>query len=865
MKKFLLVAALLSVSSLAKSQALAASSSQTDVTCFGACNGSATVIASGGTSPYSYNWSPSGGTAATASALCAGNYTCTVTDAVFASVNVTVNITQPTPITISPSQQNVSCNGGNDGHALATVSGGAGFFTYSWSPVGGNAPIANSLTAGIYTVTVTDANSCTASQTFQITEPPALSATNAIVNVSCFGGSDGSAVVTVNGGTPGYMYSWAPGGYTTDFANGLSENLYLVSITDLNGCFLRDTVNISAPSQLTSSITGTDVTCFNSNDGTAMITVNGGTGPFNYSWAPNGGSGNTQTGLSAATYTCNVTDAHGCTTTQTIDITEPAPLSSIDSQTDVSCFGGSNGSASVSVSGGNGSYSYNWSPSGGNSSMAGALMAGSYSCTITDINGCMLTETFSLTEPSLITVVGSQFDASCSGGNNGSATVNASGGTGPLTYSWTSGGTAATETSLSAGSYTCTVTDMNGCVATQTFVITEPAAMTSNAMITGVTCYNFNNGSITLNMNGGAAPYNYYWSDFSNNAYDSMLVAGVYTLTVQDANSCVFNDTFTVSQPAPLSFVVTQTDISCHGNNDGTASVTPSGGTGPYTYLWNTGNTSSSLTDLSQGIYTCVVTDSNGCVDSAQASIYDPGQLVAFVQAVLNPTTCGASDGGINIAMTGGTQPFIYQWSNGDTIEDLYNIAAGVYSLTVTDAHGCVGTALATLSDPNAPVVAMTLPETFICIDDDTLLISGIPAGGTFTGNGMNGSVFDPSLAGLGQSVIAYAYTDTNGCLGATTDTITVDPCTGIQVNADYSQWNIFPNPTTGDVFITAYVPTEEPVHVQLFSSEGKLIRDVEWNTKDEMHFGIQDEASGIYLVRIISADSEKSFRIIRQ
>ncbi|MBC5835262.1 SprB repeat-containing protein, partial [Flavobacterium sp. F-408] len=280
--------------------------SSTSVSCNGGSNGAATVSVSGGIAPYTYSWSPSGGTGATASGLSPGSYTVTITDANSCTATRNFTITQPTAIsTATAAQTNVSCNGGSNGSASVTPSGGTPGYTYSWSPSGGTAATATGLSAGTYTVTVTDANSCTATRNFTITQPTSIStATASQTNVSCNGGSNGSASVTPSGGTPGYTYSWSPSGGTAATATGLSAGTYTVTVTDANSCTATRNFTITQPTSIsTATAAQTNVSCNGGSNGSASVTPSGGAGGYTYSWSPSGGTAATATGLSAGTYT----------------------------------------------------------------------------------------------------------------------------------------------------------------------------------------------------------------------------------------------------------------------------------------------------------------------------------------------------------------------------------------------------------------------------------------------------------------------------------------------------------------------------------------------------------------------------------
>ncbi|MBN9282806.1 SprB repeat-containing protein [Flavobacterium sp.] len=452
--------------------ALSATTSFTTVSCNGGSNGTATVTASGGVTPYTYSWAPSGGTAASATGLAVGVYTCTITDNEGTSITRSATITQPSLLTATSSKTNVSCNGGSNGVATVVPTGGAAPYTYSWAPSGGTAATASGLAVGNYVCTITDNNGCTITRGFTITQPTAMSVTTSRTDLSCNGGSNGVASVNVTGGVPPYTYSWAPSGGTAATATGLAAGTYTCTITDSNSCTATRTFTVSQPTAITITPSQTNVACNGGSNGTATATVSGGVPGYTYSWAPTGGTAATATGLAAGTYTCTVTDLNSCTKTQTYTITEPATFTATTSFTTVSCNGGSNGTATVIPSGGTGPYTYSWAPSGGTAATASGLAVGVYTCTITDANACSITRSVTITQPTALTSTASMTTVACNGGSNGVASVNVSGGTAPYTYSWApSGGTAATATGLAVGVYTVTVTDANACTLTRSFTM----------------------------------------------------------------------------------------------------------------------------------------------------------------------------------------------------------------------------------------------------------------------------------------------------------------------------------------------------------------------------------------------------------
>ncbi|PQJ09265.1 hypothetical protein CJD36_018625 [Flavipsychrobacter stenotrophus] len=507
-----------------------------------------------------------------------------------ATADMVVNVTVTAVTTSVFSQTNIACNGGSTGDATIAASGGSAPYTYSWAPGSATAATAPGLSAGTYTVTVSDANLCAAIQTVTLTQPSGItSSVSPQTNVDCNGNNNGAATVIASGVSGTLSYSWAPTGGTLATATGLTAGTYTCTITDGNACTHDQLVTITQPAALIATMTATtNVSCNGGSNGAATVTASGGTSSYTYSWAPTGGAAATATGLVPGTYTVSVTDANLCATTQTVTITQPVVLTaSISATTNVSCNGGSNGRASVTVGGGTPSYNYSWAPSGGTA--ATALAAGSYTVTITDANSCTQTATTTITEPTALTAsITATTNASCNGGNNGTATVTASGGTGVLNYSWLPVEiSTATATDLTAGSYTVTVMDANLCAVIKTATIIEPTTITSSVTAqTNVDCNGNATGAAAVTASGGTGTLTYSWAPTGGTfATATGLTAGAYTCTITDDNLCEHSQTVTITQPTVLtSTISTQTNVTCHGGNNGAATVLPTGGTAPYTY-----------------------------------------------------------------------------------------------------------------------------------------------------------------------------------------------------------------------------------------------------------------------------------------
>lgn len=525
------------------------------------------------------------------------------------------------PVTLSNVTTSPTCNGATTGGIDLTVTGGTAPFTYSWS----NSATTEDITgvgAGTYSVTVTDNLGCITTSSFTITEPTALALSFTSTNVTCFAGTDGSADLTVSGGTPGYSYSWSSGATTEDESN-LAAGTYTLVLTDANGCTsVLSGITITEPSEILATVSTTDVTCNGGSDGSATVTPTGGIPGYTYSWAPAGGTNATATGLPAGGYTCTITDNNGCVRPQTLSINEPTAIAGTISGTDVTCNAGSDGSAMIIVSGGSPGYTYSWMPSGGTADMATGLIAGTYTCTVTDLNGCTFAENITITEPTPIVATTSSTNVTCFSGNDASALVSVSGGSPGYAYLWSNGDTLSMTDSLVAGSYSCTVTDANGCTSIQSVTITEPPQIVISLSVTNATTCGGNDGAIDATINGGTAPYTYLWSTTATTEDISALTAGSYSITVTDTNGCTATNGADVLNP-PLPTVSLTFTTSTYCLDDATVTLTggsPAGGT------WSGPGVTAGMFDPSaagNGTHTITYsfTDGNNCTATATNSL----------------------------------------------------------------------------------------------------------------------------------------------------------------------------------------------------------------------------------------------------
>lgn len=764
-------------------------STNNNVSCFGASNGKASVLASSGTAPYVYNWGPSGGTAMTATGLSPNTYTVTVTDVNGCTVTSTTIITEPAAMNLNPASTNTTC-GASVGSAGVSPSGGTAPYTYLWSNTA-TASTVNSLGAGSYTVTVTDAGACSLTKTFSVVVTNPLSITSSSTNITCNGAANGTGTITASGGSGSFNYTWAPSGGSAATATGLGPGTYTVTVSDAGAaaCSGTTTVVITQPAALIAPLIVTNISCAGSNSGQESVTPSGGAGSYTYLWS-NGGVTNAITGLAAGPYTVTVTDASGCTVTASGTVTSGAPLTAITSGTNINCFGQNTGQAVVTAGGGSGTYSYNWLPGGSVSATATNLTANTYTVTVTDGGGCTKTATISITQPPAFTISTSKTDASC-GSTNGNATATPAGGVPAYTYAWTGGGNAGTISNLAAGGYTVTVSDANGCTQTSAVTINIANPLSATSIKTNITCNGAADGSGTITATGASGSYNYNWSPGGyNSATVSNLGPAVYTVTVSDAGSAACSTTLTISvtQPPVLNANITGTDITCNGSANGQASSSPTGGTAPYTYQWNTSSTSSSITGLSPSTYSVTVTDANGCTNTASVPIVQGAALAVSISSQTNVSCFGLANGSATVNAAGGTGTLTYLWSpSGGTAANASGLPANTYTVSINDANGCASTIAVTITQP-ADIILTPATTTATCgVSDGTATIS--PAGGTpgFTYNWSSGGN-TAHETGLAPGNYVVTVSDANGCTKTQSATIVVgNPISLISSKADLS------------------------------------------------------------------------------
>ena len=809
----------------------------TDVSCFGAGDGSINVTASG-PGVLSYDWQDDlGNTVASSEDLLnvnGGIYTLILSNDNSCSDTVTNSIIEPLDLAINlVDSSNVSCAGFTDGAIDIEVTGGNGNVTYSWAGPNGfsdNTQDLNNLECGIYDVVVIDPVGCNTSYSHNIPCPSPISVTpDSTVDVSCFGLSDGEIYISVSGGIPsvvnGYNYNWNGNVFTSEDLSGLSAGNYNVEVTDSNLCLATFGINVDEPALLETNILSViDASCYNSQDGAIDIRVDGGSAPFTASVYDNGFNLLYDTVFSSLSVLCPVpgagfydivvNDANGCQVSVDTIVGQPSEIIvTLDSVMDVSCLGFADAEIYVSVNGGVGLYNYSWSGPSCNTCAAEDitnLSGGVYNLLVTDATNCTQSFTQNISVPTALTmVVDSLVNVSCKDSADATIAITGSGGTAPYSYIWNgpNGFTASDSvaTGLDIGVYDITVIDTNGCVfSLNPQIISQPLDYLAGSFVMdSVDCFNENTGAITTNTSGGTAPYSYSWSNGNNLANPSSLFAGEYSVIISDALGCTYFDTIDVLEPNIFNANLVQIEENC-GQLDGQVIASPTGGTAPYNYTWNSNpfETSNVLINLNGGTLIpeiVTITDANGCVEIDQITVQEALPITLGSSTITNISCYLGSDGQIEANIVGGLPPYNFQWYSDINLTspvppvNIFNdsiitgVPAGSYFLSITDASGC-NTVLPRFdiieTQSSSLSVSLNINQSFTtlaCYNDQDGQISVNVSGGTpfpgphyeYTLNGVQQSQLVGVFSGLSSGTYELVVNDNQNCVDNLIITIT--------------------------------------------------------------------------------------------
>jgi gliding motility-associated-like protein len=668
-----------------------------------------TALALGGTAPYQYAWSnglPNASSHTLAPATTTP-YNVTITDGNGCTATAaTVFTVNPNPVVDAGTDQSI-CNGATTS-LQATVTSGTAPFSYTWTGGLPNTatPSVSPTDTTLYALTVTDANACTGTGQTTVNMAEAITV-NAGTDQTICRNNTAALAANADGGVPPYTFAWSGGllGANVSVSPQFTTT-FTVTVTDALGCSATDAVTVNVVQALSVFVTTPNPSfCFNTN-----IPLNATPGFASYLWST---SETTPTidAYQSAVYSVTVTDATGCSGTASISVTELQPVVVNGVVDNVDCAGGNDGSITVTgITGGIGTpASYQWSVPGQTGPVLDTLFVGTYTVTVTDGVGCTGSASYLVTEPGIpvgVQITGA--DATCAGLANGVAIANPYGGNPPYTFEWSNQLQNDTVWGLTPDvPYFVTVTDQGGCTASATVTVDDPTPIV--LAVTGIqptSCFNTADGSATVVASGGTPGYVFQWGNGETTATAVQLPAGTTSVLVGDALGCSATITATVAEPTPVSFnLVNVTAPDCNGTASGTARVTGTGGTAPYTYQWDVAagfQTSPFAQNLSSGPYSVTVTDFNGCTGSGTILVPATSDLAVWLEQTFPILCFGDSTGAVEANPSGGTPPYTYEWSTGaDSLSaTLDSLVAGAYAVTVTDDGGCTASDSLVLDEP---------------------------------------------------------------------------------------------------------------------------------------------------------------------
>jgi gliding motility-associated-like protein len=664
--------------------------------------------------------------------------------------------------TISETHQNVTCYGFADGEIIASsdISGAYTMLTGSGTFTGNTA---SDLVSGTYTFMITTADGCDDTLTVDITEPDEIVLQTSFTDVNCFGACDGTMSVSVlSGGVGPFLYDWGAFG-SSDAYIDVCAGSYSVTVIDQNtpmsACFKTAEITISEPLEELYSISMQQSNCGQS-DGLAIVQVASAVPSltYNYRWynqdysqflSQSLNNTNLKDSLQnqpAGVYNVIVENNNGCTDTLTISITDTgAPTIALSSSQDILCHGESTGSVSVSLSGTqHPDFTYFWyldgnlmntnGPTSQTNDQMSNLAAGDYEIVVEAVDGCQATLQISLTEPTMLYGSTNVINAMCT--SPGQITASVGGGVAPYQFHWTDNQTTALASDLFAGHYTCTVTDNNACqVSLEADVIDASDFSTSIELIQNISCNAYADGILKVTPVNGTAPYTYTWSDgyiASNIGMRDNLIAGNYSVTIEDVNGCVSIESETLTEPTVLLSEAFVESPTCFGYQDGRAWVSTTGGTSPYNYLWSNGNCTENNVNIESNYYNVIVVDQNGCSNIINGIyISEPQPVVLALNYA--PTICIGQTAEISMSATSSPfSPYTYYW-NGIQSNDHITVSpveTTSYFAQVIDAHGCESAIRDVTVAVNPPLSLLAVPDKTIICKGDIVDVSLEASGG---------------------------------------------------------------------------------------------------------------------------------------
>ena len=702
------------------------------LSCIGSCDGNALVTPANGVSPYSFLWS-SGDTDSLVTNLCFGSYNVDITDANGCTTSNIVQIFNPDTLKLSNITIDSSCYNMCDGQLSVSIEGGKAPYNTEWSFLGnvinnGDTITNNNLCPGDYQLIFTDANNCSQIIIIPLAERDSFNIVDFIIDDSCYNSCTGQITVSLlNKDNPPFIYSWSTGLNDTVVSN-LCPGWDTLEIIDNRGC--RDTFAFfvePADSIYFDSLFIQNNACFDDENGViSLINMTGGTLPLTYAWS--NGQVTSAAGinnLSSGSYSVNIVDALGCSL-DSANILVSAPdllFATPSSLENVSCYGASDGLIDIDIFGGVEPYFISWNNQIPDSTLIDTLAAGEYIFTVVDSNNCTIIDTILIDQPDALTISDSLINVSCKGEDSGEIHIQIDGGTPNYLFSLDNGNSFQAQNyfdDLLSGSYTILIKDANDCFLTSPlYNISEPLQfLTVGLLPPDLSCFG-DTGTIVLSASGGTPDYDILWDNgqISNNLVG--VGAGNYSVTILDANNCESIESVTIDEPSQIIVNSSTTNLFCYNDSTGSIDLTVSGGEIPYSYIWSNGQIIEDINMLFAGIYQINIIDANNCEYTQQFEITQPDLLVVNSNE-MHVKCYSETNGEIDLTVNGGTSPYVFDWSNNSSDEDLINIPAGTYSVTITDQNNCAISSTYFIDEPLEIISTISITD---------LLCNNVPEG----------------------------------------------------------------------------------------------------------------------------------------
>ncbi|MGG8495164.1 hypothetical protein ACQY1Q_02000 [Tenacibaculum sp. TC6] len=709
-------------------------------------------------------------------------------------------------IEIAFTKTDITCFNGNDGSIDITVKGGTGVYTYDWNN-GVKTEDINTLSAGIYSVKVTDENGCQQQETITINQPDEYKIQlQELTRPTGSGVSDGKIVVTVVGGVMPYVIEWKNESgniiSNTNTITNLPAGNYYIKVIDSKGCELNETYSLSEPDPLIASITQIqEIQCNGETSGILKALVTGGVGGNTFIWynADLGNSvGTTETiyNLPAGNYYVKVTDFNGIeTVSNTYTITEPNIIQVSANHSDLTCFESNNGTIIIETVGGTGNYFYRQRINGNaysiwqsftGSTILENLQAGEYDLQIKDSNDCYFKETngaiktinLVVTQPEILNLEGKVNNTTGFGLTNGSIEISVTGGTKPYVYEWKNSlgqiiSSSKDLLTIGADTYIVKVIDSKGCFTEKEFIVNQPDKLEATIKQQNIVlCNNDNTANINSIVTGGIPPYKYQWYKEGNGNILSTanslnnIGKGIYYVIVTDANdNTAKSANLNISEPEILEVTLQTSATGCGLNNDWIVISNVIGGTPPYTYAWSSGQNTSEITNVSLGSYFVLITDANGCQTSGNITLQNTTPLT--IKEIVKDEICYKScTGEIGLTIEGGLPPYQILWNTGETTDTISELCSGEYTVTITDQKGCQVKKAISIKDAEEFTFDLVPEEVTLCYGETIEYDVTMNNIASYSWESTNGFISDKSVVVLSEGgIYTLTVTTVDGCV----------------------------------------------------------------------------------------------------